>query len=195
MKVSIKSLLGDKYRDGMTIDEIETAIAEIDLHDDEDVRTIEKLKNSVSKGNAEAGEWKRKYQATLSEQERQDAEKAEELQKLKDELAGFRKSAQIAEYKAQLLALGYSDELATKTATAMADGDAATVFASQKEAFSAMLDAEKKKMLKETPAPPPGDPSSTAMTKEKFDKLGYDERVKLATENPTLYKQFTQETE
>ena len=77
----------------------------------------------------------------------------------------------------------------------MADGDAETVFAGQKEAFSAMLDAEKKKMLKETPTPPPGDPSSTAMTKEKFDKLGYDERVKLATENHTLYKQFTQETE
>lgn len=191
MKVSIKTLLGDKYKEGMTLDEMENLLAELDLHDDEDSKTIEKLKNSVSKGNSEASEWKKKYQATLTEQEQKETARAEELESLKQELAGFKKTAQIAEYKAELLALGYSDELAAKTAQAMSDGDMKTVFTNHKTAFEARLADEKKKILKGTPAPSGGEKGKD-VTKEQFKGMTLAEKQALATENPTLYQSLTE---
>lgn len=191
MKVSIKTLLGDKYKEGMTLDEMESLLAEIELHDAEDSKTIERLKNSVSKGNSEASEWKKKYQATLTEQEQKETARAEELESLKQELAGFKKTAQIAEYKAELLSLGYSDELAGKTAQAMTDGDMKTVFANHKMAFEARLADEKKKILKGTPSPSGGE-KGRDVTKEQFKGMTLAEKQALATENPTLYQSLTE---
>ena len=51
--MTIKELLGDAYKDGMTIEEIETALENVSMPEDNSAE-IERLKNALSKSNSEA---------------------------------------------------------------------------------------------------------------------------------------------
>lgn len=111
------------------------------LRFDDHSEELEKQKAATSKANSEAAEWKKKHNSLLSEDEQKrqaDQEKLKEIleenQKLKRENLSIR-----------LVKQGYTEELATSTATAMCDGDTATVLKNQ-EAFN---EAFKKKILAE----------------------------------------------
>ncbi len=56
----------------------------------------------------------------------------------------------------------------------------------QKEAAEARV---KEELIKDTPKPNGGEQNQT-MTKEEFNKLGYNEQVKYKTENPDGYKEL-----
>ena len=64
--MTLQELLKDRYKEGMTVEEIETALNDFTLPEDKSAE-IEKLKNAVSKANSEAAEHKRKLRATLSD--------------------------------------------------------------------------------------------------------------------------------
>lgn len=133
-----------------------------------DSAETDKLKQAVSKANAEAAEYKRKLNAHLSDEEKKQQEAAETLAKMEQELASLRKEKVIAEHKAKFLSLGYEEDLALETASAMADGDMNRVFTNMAAFIETHDKAVLAQSLKSTPVPPPG--TSSVDTKAVYAK-------------------------
>lgn len=140
------------------------------LEYEDNAAELERLKGANSKANSEAAEWKRKHNALLTEEEKKKQEDADALAKMQKELEELRQEKTVSEYKAQFIAQGYSEELATETAKALATGDTAKVFANQQKFLEGYAKTVKADALKKTPKPPAGD-GSTAMTKEDIFKI------------------------
>ena len=102
----------------------------------------DKLKAALSKANSEAAEWKRQFREKQTEQERAEAERAEREKAVEEELRNLRRDKTVSGYVAQCLALGYDKDLALRAAEAMADGDAASIFACQQD----FLEGKKKEL-------------------------------------------------
>ena len=130
--MELKELLGDAFKDGMTMDEVTEALKNVQLPKDQSAE-IEKLKQTISNSNSEAAEWKRKYQSTLDDATRKQQEAEEQAQKNAERLAQLEKEKVIAGYKASYLAMGYDEELAADTANALAEGNDAKLFENQKK--------------------------------------------------------------
>ena len=187
--MNIKDLLKDAYKEGMTLEEIESALAGIEMPTDNSVE-IERLKTALSNSNSEAANYKKQLKEKMSADEikaKEDAERQEKLQKDYDALV---KKVAISENKAKLLSLGYDDTLATETAEAMANGELDKVFANQKKHLEAVEKKIRSDILKDTPKPNGGNGNKT-ITKEDFDKMTYSERVKVFEENPEVYNDLT----
>lgn len=107
---------------------------EVPAKNDEDVN---KLKSALSKANSEAAEWRRQYNAKLTEAERAEAERIEREKAIEDELRTLRRDKTVSGYLAQYLALGYDKDLALRAAEATADGDAATTINCQQQFLEA----------------------------------------------------------
>lgn len=193
--MTLKELLGDAYKDGMSLEEVETAIQSVNLPGDEALRKeLEKSKKAIDKATTEAADYRRKYQEKLSAEEKEKEVREEETKKLQEELAALKAREAVANRKSQFLALGYDDALATETAQAMVDGDMEKVFANQKKYQDAQRASIEAELLSRTPTPPAGK-TPEVMDAEKFAKLGYDGRMKLLEENPTLYAELDKATE
>jgi ribosomal protein L16 Arg81 hydroxylase len=113
-------------------DETKKILSELDL----DVSTPDYSgyvkKDVFDKKAAEAAELSKQLKAKMTEAEQAEAEKTKIFDDMKVELETLRKEKTISAYKAEYLALGYADELATETATAMAEGNTQKVFANHK---------------------------------------------------------------
>lgn len=116
----------------------------------------EKYKNQASKANSEAADWKRKHNALLTDDEKRKQENAEELEKLRSQVADMQKEKTIAGHKSHFLALGYEESLAEETAVALANGEAEKVFLNQKKFLEAHDKAFEADLLKNTPRPKTG---------------------------------------
>ena len=187
--MNIKDLLKDAYKEGMTVEEIETALAGIELPTDNSAE-IERLKNALSKSNSEAADFKKQLREKMTADEIKAKEDAEKQEKLQSDYDALVKKVTISENKAKLLALGYEDKLATETAEAMANGELDKVFANQKKHLEAVEKKIRQDILKDTPKPDGGNSGAT-ITKEQFDAMGYTERLKVFNENPEIYKEYT----
>ena len=186
--MNIKDLLKDAYKEGMSVEEIETALKDIDLPTDNSAE-IDRLKQALSKSNSEAADYKKQLRDKMSAEEikaKEDAEKYEELQKKYEELV--RKDS-ISQNKVKFLALGYEEKLASETAEAMVNGELDKVFANQKKHLEALEKKIREDVLKDTPKPEGGKGSDT-ITKEKFSKMSIAEQYKFSTEHPEEYKQL-----
>lgn len=117
---------------------------------------LEKQKNALSKANSEAAEWKRKHNALLGEDEKKKQEQEEKFANMEKELSELREAKSASEYKAQLIGLGYAEDLASKTAKAMVAGDTMTVIANQQKFLDEYTKQVKADTLKKTPKPTPG---------------------------------------
>lgn len=126
------------------------------LEFDDNAAELERLKNANSKSNSEAAEWKRKYQAQLSEDEKKKQEDADKLAGMEKELAALKLEKTISEHKASFIAQGYSEDLAASSAKALAEGDTKTVFANQQKFLNEYTKQIKADALKDTPKPPAG---------------------------------------
>lgn len=187
--MNIKDLLKDAYKEGMTVEEIETALANIELPTDNSAE-IERLKNALSKSNSEAADFKKQLREKMTADEIKAKEDAEKQEKLQNDYDALVKKVTISENKAKLLALGYEDKLANETAEAMANGELDKVFANQKKHLEAVEKKIRQDILKDTPKPDGGNSGAT-ITKEQFDAMGYTERLKVFNENPEIYKEYT----
>ena len=186
--MNIKDLLKDAYKEGMTVEEINAALEGIELPTDNSAE-VERLKNALSKSNSEAADWKKQLREKMSAEEvkaKEDAEKWDELIKERDSLL---REKTIAGHKANYLALGYEEKLATETAEAMANGELDKVFANQKKHIEAVEKKIRADVLKATPTPEGGNGSET-MTKEKFSKMSIAEQHKYSVEHPEEYKKL-----
>lgn len=119
--------------DGMTAEELKAFITSIELPETKEPDTstdeISRLKNALSKSNSEAADYRKKWQATLSEQERLETERQQREADREARIAELEKEKAIGDYTAKFLSTGYSAELARSSALAMAEGNNAQVFA------------------------------------------------------------------
>ena len=140
MKIDVSKITG--YEEMSAEDKLK-ALEEYEFDAPKDnTEEVKNLKESLSKANSQAAEWKRQFREKQTEAERVEAERAEREKAVEEELKSLRRDKTVSGYIAQCLALGYSAELAQKAAEAMADGNTSEIFACQQE----FLEAEKKKI-------------------------------------------------
>ena len=184
--MKFKDLLKDAYKEGMTLEEIEAALAEVELPEDLSTE-VERLKTANSKLSSENADWKRKHREALSEEERKAQETADLLKQLQDRNAELERESGLAKHKAKFLGMGYEESLANDAAAAMVDGDMEKLFSYQQkhqEAFEKKIRAD---VLKSTPKPVP-DKADGAMTLDNLRKMSAQERYEFAQKNPDEYK-------
>ena len=186
--MTLKDLLSEAYTEGMTVEDIENALAEIELPVDKSSE-VERLKTALSKSNSEAADYKRQLKDKMSAEEIKAKEDADKWLEMEEKYNALVKKDAISTNKSRLLALGYEEALAAETAEAMFDGNMDIVFANQKKHIEAVEKKARSEKMKETPKPEGGN-SSNAMTKEKLRGMSAQERYNFSVEHPEEYKQI-----
>lgn len=160
----LSDLLGSAYKEGMTEDEISTALQAVGQGNEAEMN---RLKAALSKANSEAADFKKQLRAKQTGDEAAEAERKANMEKLSQENADLKRSIALSEKKAKLLGMGYDEKLAESTATAMVDGDMDTVMANQ----SKYLEVQKKDILaekmKKTPRPAAGSENTGGVDYQK----------------------------
>lgn len=145
-----------------------------------------KLKRAMERANSEAADYKKKYNATLSEQEKASLEKAEEQAKRDERLAELEREVSVHKFTEQFLDLGYDKESAIAAATAQVDGDIDTLFKLQKKVIDEKILAKEQELIKDIPRAKTGVYSS--MTAEQILAIpDRDERHRAMAENIELF--------
>ena len=186
--MKIQDLLKDSFKEGMTLEEIETALKDIDLPTDNSAE-IDRLKTALSKSNSEAAEMKKQLREKMSAEELKAKEDADLIEALTKERDALLREKTIAGHKAKYLALGYEENLANDTAEALANGELDKVFANHKKHNESVEKKIRADVLKGTPKPEGGTGSET-ITKEKFSQMSIAEQYKYSVEHPEEYKQL-----
>lgn len=142
-------------------------------------------KDKLDKAAHDAAEWKKKYNAQLSDDEQARQALLEENESMKAELSTLKREKTISSYEARFATQGYGAELAKATATAMADGDMDTVFANQQKFIEQVkADAEGAKMKKTGKPGAIGGGVPKDIKKEDFLKMSYEEKLAFKAEHP-----------
>lgn len=184
--MNFKDLLGDAYKEGMTLEEIEAALSEITPPGDSSAE-IERLKAALSKSNSEAAGYKKQLREKLTEDEQKAQKDAEEKAELEEKYKKLLHETEVSKTKAKLLALGYEEKLAEETAEAMANGELEKVFSNQQKHQQNLEKKIRAEVLKDTP-PPVGGKGDDTMTLEKLQKMSPEERYEFSIKNPQEYK-------
>ena len=126
---------------------------------------VKRLKDALSKSNSEAASWKRQLHEKMTEDERKEAERKEQQQRMEDELTTLRKDKTIATLEKAYLAAGYPAELAAASAKAQAEGDTETVLKNQMTFLTDTKKTLEAEALKKQPSlsvgtPPGGKPQT-----------------------------------
>jgi hypothetical protein len=183
----LKTLLGDKYKDGMTIDELMALEVEEPQQIDMSKFVSKEL---YDKAASDTANYKKQLKASMSEAEQKAMADAEERKAIQEELEKLRAEKTIAENSKGLIALGYDDKTANEVATAFMNGDFSAVIAAQAK----FLEVQKKEVLatavKDTPAPPVDNGNSVVMTKEKLQAMSVQDRLEFSQKNPEEYKKI-----
>lgn len=170
----LQELLGGAYKEGMTEDEISTALQGIK---DGSTAEITKLKNALSKANGEAADYKKQLRAKMSEEEANAVAQKEEHERLLKENADLKRSMDVSNRTASLIGLGYSKELATETATAMVDGDLELVLANQAKFLETHTNSIKAELMRGTHRPSVGSEQSSIDYTKKIEDAYADGRI------------------
>ena len=145
-----------------------------------------KLKRAFDKSASEAADYKKKYNATLSEKEQADMAKAEEQARRDERLAELERENSIHKFTESFLDLGYDKESAIAAATAQVDNDVETLFKLQKKVLDEKVVAKEQELIKSMPRAKTGVYSS--MTKEQIMAItDREERRKAIAENMELF--------
>ena len=149
----LSDLLGDGYHEGMTEEEISTALESAQVGAGNEITN---LRQALSRANSEAADYKKQLRSRQTAEEAAAAEQKSLMEQMAQENKDLKRSIAISEKTTQLLGIGYGAELASATALAMIDGDLDTVIKNQ----STFLEAQKQNILaermKNTPRPASG---------------------------------------
>lgn len=152
--MTLKELMGDAYKEDLTVEDIATVLKGVNLNADKD--EIARLKAANDKLSAENADKKRELQKHLTEEQKKAIEQEEQVRQIIEQNKSLLRERDIANHVKEFALQGYSEELALKTATALADGDLATVFANQKTFLAEHDKAVIAEQMKKTPAPAAG---------------------------------------
>lgn len=184
MKIDISKIEG---YDTMSAEEKLAALEALELPDPDFTGFVKK--DLLDKATSEAASYKKQLRERMSEDEAAKAKAAEDMAAVMAELEALRSEKAVSEYTSKFMSIGYSEELAKSTAAALQKGDMTTMFKNHSKFVVEREKAVKADLLKTTPTPPAGD-GSKGVTKEDFQKLSLEEKVKFRSENPERYKEF-----
>lgn len=135
----------------------EQKLAALEAYEYEDhTAELEKLKNTVSKSNSEAAEYKRKLREATTNSEKAVEASNSELTAIKEQLAALQREKSISEHTASFIAQGYDKALAVESATALMDGDSAKLFANMGKFLAERDKTAKAKSLADMERPSAG---------------------------------------
>lgn len=129
--------------------------------------SISKMKKAMDKALSETANYKKLLREKQSEQEIADAERKEAEERMKLELEELKKEKAISTYVSSYMSLGYSEELARSSASAMLDNDMAKVFENQKifnENLKKQMETER---LSKQPTLTQGNPPSSIADEDR----------------------------
>lgn len=154
---------------------------------------LAKLKRTNDKLASESAEWRKKYQATLNEQERASEEKAEREAEREERLQALIRENTINKIEKAYLGQGWTADEAAKMAVAEADNDFETKMKIQKAVEDRKAKQVMTDFLKSRPDIQYGTEKS-GMTKDQFDRMVDKNDVagltKFRREHPEEYKRY-----
>ena len=127
-----KAILGSAYSEGMTDEEAQTKFNELYVSRADHDREIQKSKTLIDQYTAQIAENKRKQREQMSESEKVDAERKEQWDAMVKKNQDLERTLKISELAGAYMERGFDKDFATETATAMYDGDNATVLSNEK---------------------------------------------------------------
>ena len=158
----LSDLLGEAYKEGMTEEEISTALQTAGAGQS-NTAELDKLKAQLSKANSEAADYKKQLRGKQTADEAAAAEQKAAMEKLTQENADLKRSFALSDKKAKLITMGYDEKLADSTAVAMVDGDMDTVMANQAKFNESREKAIQAELMKKTPRPAAGSEGTGGM--------------------------------
>ena len=158
--MDLRAVLGEQYKENMTLAEVEAALAGIVMHTDDEVKTNFVAKRLFDKTASDLAAAKRGAGAA-AEKAKTDLDAAlERITTLEAESKAAKRDSEVAKNTAAYVALGYSEELAKSTAEAMADGDTAKVNANLAAFVAQKTQSIKEELMKGTKPPAAGGSAS-----------------------------------
>lgn len=149
-----------------------------------------KLKKAFDKTASEAADYKKRYNATLSEKELAEQEQMNAQKDLQAKYDSLLRENTLSNYERNYIELGYSSEQAKQAAVAQADGDMETLFKVQRSAQEALVKSKQAEWLKGRKQPSSGG-NEEPMKQEDFDKLSLAEKTKLFRTNKDEYNRLS----
>lgn len=143
-------------------EDVQKQIAEIEVEVPEADHTGYVKKDVFDKKASEAAELSKQLKSKMTEAELAEAENQKALSDMKSELANLKREKTISNYKAEYLGIGYDEQNALESATALAEGDVTKVFAIQKAFIENARKEATAKALNEQPTLTAGKPISKA---------------------------------
>lgn len=187
--MDLKQLLGENFKDGMTFEEMQTALADIEMVDKSALSGLIDKKH-FDKAASELADYKRQLKAKMSEDEIKEAERKAEQEARDAELAEYKNKVAVTDAEKRFLALGYDATLASETAQAFVSSDMDTVFKNQAAFVESREKAIKAELLEQMPTPPAGGDGTKTVTKEDYGKMTYMEKLELKQNYPDTYKEI-----
>ena len=126
-----KAILGSAYSEGMTDEEAQAKFNEHYVSRADHDREIQKSKTLIDQYTAQIAENKRKQREQMSESEKAEAERKEQWDAMVKN-QDLERTLKISELAGAYMERGFDKDFATETATAMYDGDNATVLSNEK---------------------------------------------------------------
>ena len=186
--------LNDANKEQATEQKTETAPDAKDL--EARIKALEaengKLRQANTNASADASEWKKKYQAKLSEEDKAKELQDEQTAAMQKELGDLRNERNIAKYTGTLVAndIGMDAETAKAVAEALNAGEIDMVFDGIRK-FIATHDKSLRENALRNNQTLQGGASTKSVTKEEFKSMGYREMLQFKMEHPEQYAEFT----
>ena len=176
--------------ENMTAEEKVKALEEFSFADPDYTGYVKK--EVFDKTASELAQSKKDLKARMSDEEKQKVETEALLKQYKEEAEPLKREKSISENKAKLISAGYDDTLATETATALVNGDIATVIKNQQVVIENIKKVSRGQAMAST-TPPAGKATdgNKTVTKEQFENMSYRERNDLFNSNPDLYNELS----
>ena len=151
----LETLLGDAFKEDMSIEDISKALENIAPPKDDGKETA-KLKKLLENANSEAAKYKKELREKQNAEEAAAAELKEHIAQIEARNAELERNEKISSLSIQLLAQGYDAELAKSTANAFIDGDMETFVSNNNKYNETRLKAMEAELLQNTPRPGSG---------------------------------------
>ena len=151
-----------------------------------------KLRQANTNASADASEWKKKYQAKLSEEDKAKELQDEQTAAMQKELEDLRNERNIAKYTGTLVAndIGMDAETAKAVAEALNAGETDKVFDGIRKFIISHDKSLRENALRNNPTLQ-GGASTKTISVEEFKKMGLQEMMQFKAEHPEQYAEFT----
>lgn len=150
---------------------------------------VAKQKRTIDKLMTESAEWRKKYQSTLSEQEKASQEKAEQEAEREEQFKTLLRENQTNKIEKSYLGQGWTADEASRMAAAEVDNDFDAKMKILSEVESRKAKEVQAQFLKDRPDLRYGS-GAAAVTQEQFDAMSLKERTKLKREHPEVYRKL-----